>query len=151
MGDHTEAIEVVYDPETIRYEDLLTVFWASHNPINEPWSRQYRSAIFPADDAQEQLATRSKAARSKAVHRPLYTAIEAGARFWTAEDYHQKYRLRSEPALMKALAERYPDGGWVDSTAAARINGMLAGHPYTGDIADLGLTPAGEKLLSKKR
>lgn len=138
---------MVYDPEKISYGTLLSVFWDAHDPTARPWSVQYRSAIFPVDGEQMKLAQTSLAARETALEAEIHTAIEGGARFWTAEDYHQKYRLRGEPVLMKALAERYPDGGWVDSTAAARINGILGGFVYDGDIADLGLPPEAEARL----
>ena len=148
LGDHTESIQVVYDPEKISYGTLLSVFWDAHDPTNEPWSVQYRSAIFPTTDEQLALAEASKRAKAAALGEEIHTAIEAGARFWTAEDYHQKYRLRGEPVVMKALAERYPDGGWVDSTAAARINGILGGHGYVGEISDLGLPREAEAVLT---
>lgn len=54
--------------------------------------------------------------------------------FTRAEDYHQKYRLRRDPVLMKAFRELFPEErSFVDSTTAARVNGFLAGF---GDPAD---------------
>jgi peptide methionine sulfoxide reductase MsrA len=46
LGDHSETVEVVYNPEVVSYESMLKVFWESHNPVNRSWSRQYMSAIF---------------------------------------------------------------------------------------------------------
>lgn len=46
LGDHSETIQIDYDPTQISYGQLLEVFWNSHNPTYEPWSRQYMSIIF---------------------------------------------------------------------------------------------------------
>ena len=60
--------------------------------------------------------------------RPVRTEILPATRFTRAEDYHQKYRLRRHAELMRQLEAVYPDpGDFTDSTAAARLNGYLAG------------------------
>jgi len=87
MGDHTESVQVHYDPAKCSYEQLLTVFWSEHHPSGSQGSRQYRSAIFTHTPAQATAASAAKAALSyKAT-----TAIEP-YKFWTdAEEYHQNY------------------------------------------------------------
>ena len=82
----------------------------------------------------------------------VHTEVAALKRFWIAEDYHQKYRLRHEPELYDELRALYPEeGDFVNSTAAARINGFLDGHAsarrLAADIDRLGLSPAGIEQL----
>ncbi len=154
MGDHSEAIEITYDPDVVSYEQLLTVFWASHRPYNEPWSVQYRSAIFPADAEQAEAARRSMKGREAVTGETIYTAIEEGARFWSAETYHQKYRLQGDKALMAELARMYPgEKDFVGSTAAARINGYLAGYrddATEATLPELGLSEAGLAIVRER-
>ena len=56
LGDHTESIEVDYDPGIISYADLLKVFWRSHDPGSRSWSRQYIAAIFYHNEEQKKQA-----------------------------------------------------------------------------------------------
>lgn len=100
-GDHTghaEAVEVVYDPARVSYEDLLKAFWENHDPtaLNRQGpdvGTQYRSAIFWHSPAQEAAARASKERLEKtgAYRRPIVTEIAPAAEFWQAEDYHQQY------------------------------------------------------------
>ena len=55
MGDHTEAMQVDFDPLQIGYEDIATLFWKTHNPCATPYSRQYMSAIWYHDDQQQEF------------------------------------------------------------------------------------------------
>ncbi len=128
LGDHTESIRIVYDPERISYADLLRVFWDSHDPSLPAWSRQYRSALFVDGEEQRRIArdsTDTEAARRGA--RP-HTELEPVGIFWPAEDYHQKYRLRQDGLLLRELTRMYPAAErFRNSTAAARLNGFLDG------------------------
>ena len=97
---HTEAVEVVYDPSVIAYEDLLKVFWENHDPTQgmrqgNDVGTQYRSAIYVTTDAQ--LATAQK---SLEAFQPVVTAAGRGqitteigklGDYFYAEDYHQQY------------------------------------------------------------
>lgn len=128
LGDHTETIQIDYDPRVTSYEKMLEAFWAWHNPCRKSWSRQYRSVILYHNDTQKRLALHSRASveREKGA---VYTDVEPLAEFWLAEDYHQKYVLRRHPAFMKELAAIYPDPkDFVSSTVTARLNAFLAGH-----------------------
>ena len=127
LGGHSETIEMDYDPAVLTYEDLLAVFLASHSPTRPAYSTQYRSAVFYRTE-EERLNAEDMLARAQATLGPLHTALEPLDRFWRAEDYHQKYRLRSHGKLMAQFREMYAtDREIVDSTAAARINGWLDG------------------------
>jgi peptide-methionine (S)-S-oxide reductase len=93
---HAEAVLVEFDPERVSYEDLLGVFWASHDPtqLNRQGpdvGSQYRSAIFVHDEAQESAARESKERAQGRFDRPVVTEIVPSAEFWPAEDYHQRY------------------------------------------------------------
>ncbi len=152
LGDHAESIEIDYDPAVISYGELLEIFWKSHDPGSNPWSRQYMSAIFYHNEEQEKLAVESMKREEARTHRKIYTEISPAARFYPAEDYHQKYYLRQRPELIRELMTIYPsEEDFLNSTVAARLNGYLALKcPYTALQAELGdLLPPGEsrKLL----
>lgn len=152
LGDHSETVQIEYDPDVISYADLLDVFWEAHSPTSAPWSRQYMSIILYHNDEQRRLAEESKRQREQESGRRLYTEIVPHSRFYLAEDYHQKYYLRRETRLMADLRRRYPDeDDLVRSTAAARLNGYLAGYgslaQAEAELESLGLSPEGEQRL----
>ena len=95
---HAEAVEVSYDPARVSYDDLLRVFWESHDPTQRnrqvpDIGTQYRSAIFYHDPEQEAAARASKERleRSGVHKRPIVTEIVPAQTFYQAEDYHQQY------------------------------------------------------------
>jgi len=95
---HAEAVEVVYDPERISYDDLLQVFWKNHDPTTPnrqgpDVGEQYRSAIFFHTPEQAAAARASKAdlEASGRLQRPVVTQILRAGPFYQAEDYHQQY------------------------------------------------------------
>jgi peptide-methionine (S)-S-oxide reductase len=95
---HAEVVEVTYDPARVSYDDLLNVFWSSHDPttLNRQGpdrGAQYRSAIFYHDEAQKAAATTSKQ-RWGSMGRfssPIVTEITPASTFYRAEEYHQRY------------------------------------------------------------
>ena len=93
---HAEAIRVDYDPETISYADILDMFMATHDPtqLNRQGNdvgTQYRSAIFPLNEAQRAQAG-AAITRANAEHEGrVVTTIEGPAAWYPAEDYHQEY------------------------------------------------------------
>lgn len=98
---HAEAVRVVFDPQIIPYTALLGLFWQHHDPTQgmrqgDDIGSQYRSALFPQDDAQREAARASLAAFAQAMAdagdtRPITTALEPAAPFYYAEDEHQQY------------------------------------------------------------
>ena len=129
LGDHSETIQIEYDPEQVSYRELLAVFWNSHNPIYESYSRQYRSVIFNHNDQQKRLASETKAAEQLKRGSDVFTEITPIDEFYLAEGYHQKYYLRKIPEIKNELVAIYPEiEDLVASTAAARINGYLGGY-----------------------
>ena len=125
LGDHTETLQIDFDPEGITYEELLEIFWDSHDPSVPAYSSQYQSMILTHNDEQLRLALQSRDQRQAESERSILTAIKPLEDFYFAEDYHQKYYLRSRSDLKALLQQAYPEGiDWLNSTAVARLNGI---------------------------
>ena len=99
---HAEAVQVVYDPKKVTYEQLLDIFWHNIDPTVKDrqfcdGGSQYRSAIFYHDEAQRKAAEASKAAleKSKPFKEPIVTQIVMAGPFYPAEDYHQDYYTKN--------------------------------------------------------
>ena len=101
---HNEVVRVVFDPKQTSYEDLLKLFWESHNPTQgmrqgNDVGTQYRSGIYTYGEAQERAARASKAAYAEALGRAGYgevtTEILPAPEFYPAEDYHQQYLAKN--------------------------------------------------------
>ena len=103
---HTEAVLVVFDPKVTTYAQLLKVFWEGHDPTQgmrqgNDIGTQYRSGIYPENDAQAAAAEASKEAYQQALSAKgfgkITTEIVPAGEFYFAEDYHQQY-LAKNPA-----------------------------------------------------
>lgn len=145
LGGHSETVQIDYDPTRITYEELLDVYWESHNPTSPPWSRQYASIIFFHDEEQKRLATETRDREAAQYGSEVYTEILPFSEFYLAEDYHQKYRLQQVPEYVEAFQAIYPDAqDFVNSTAAARVNGLAGGYgtpaSLQAEIETLGLS-----------
>jgi len=101
---HAEVVEVIYDPEKVDYEDLLKVFWESHDPTEgmrqgNDIGTQYRSAIYTLDAEQKAIAGASKlsfqTALTAAGRGQITTDIREAPQFYYAEDYHQQYLAKN--------------------------------------------------------
>lgn len=113
----------------ISYEELLRIFWQSHDASSDPYSRQYMSAVFPMTDEQEETAQRVKKELEEQAGYVLQTAIIPLDKFYMAEEYHQKYYLQARSNFMLVFREFYPSAeDWINSTAAARVNGYWSGY-----------------------
>ena len=95
---HAEAIRIEFDPRQITFRDLLTVFFATHDPttVNRQGNdvgTQYRSAIFYDDDSQKREAESfiEELEQAGTFGRPIVTSLEPLTHFYEAENYHQKY------------------------------------------------------------
>ncbi len=95
---HAEVVHVTYDPNKVKYDQLLEVFWSNHDPtqLNRQGpdvGGQYRSAIFFHTPEQEAAARASKEwlEKSGRFRRSIETKIEPATEFYRAEEYHQKY------------------------------------------------------------
>jgi peptide-methionine (S)-S-oxide reductase len=103
---HSEVVLVVFDPRKISYADLVKIFWESHDPTQgmrqgNDVGTQYRSGIYYYNDAQREIAERSRDAYQPQLSRAGYGAITTeilpAPEFYYAEDYHQQY-LSKNPA-----------------------------------------------------
>ncbi|HRG45606.1 MAG: peptide-methionine (S)-S-oxide reductase MsrA [Leptospiraceae bacterium] len=95
---HLEAIQIIYDPQKVSYNDLLSIFWKQIDPTDADGQfvdrgKQYRSAIFYKSKEEKTLAEKSKQNldKSKRFNSPIVTEIIAATTFYPAEDYHQDY------------------------------------------------------------
>ena len=153
IGDHTETLQLDFDPSVISYGELLDEFLASHNACRAPFSTQYRSAIFVHDDDQRAQAEAKLRAFESERNDKAATSVEGYGGFTLAEDYHQKYRLRRDRALAAELEERYPElQDFVDSPTVTRANAFVAGYGDEGlrsrDLPRMGLTYVSQRRLS---
>lgn len=103
--NHAEVIEMEYDPTKISYDELLEVFWKSHdattlNRQGADVGTQYRSVIFYQNDEQKAIAEKYKAELNKtnAFGKPVVTEITKAQPFYVAENYHQDYYLKNGEA-----------------------------------------------------
>ncbi len=95
---HAECCQVIYDPSKVSFDELLEVFWKTHDPttLNRQGNdvgTQYRSVVFYHSQAQKNKAEHYKAAlnNSGAFNKPVVTTLEPYKNFYSAENYHQKY------------------------------------------------------------
>ncbi|XP_072378487.1 peptide methionine sulfoxide reductase isoform X1 [Diabrotica undecimpunctata] len=150
IGDHTEVIEIDFDPKAVSYEKLLNLFWKNHEyGLTTKIKKQYASVILYHNDEQKQLAEKSRKEEAEKHNVPLITDIVSAGPFYPAEDYHQKYRLQkhsllcNELSLTPALLQK--------SHAAARLNGYVAGvgtkDELEKDLVKLGLSEKAAELV----
>lgn len=125
IGDHTETVDIEFDPHKTSYETLLGYFWKWHSPTSSH-SRQYMSAIFYHDQEQKKLAEQTRDEQQKHLARPIVTVITEAGPFYEAEDYHQKYILRQHQTVLDRL--KLTDSELIKSKTACRLNGYLAGN-----------------------
>jgi peptide-methionine (S)-S-oxide reductase len=101
---HAEVVRVAFDPKRVRYEDLLRVFWESHDPTQgmrqgNDVGTQYRSGIYYTSEAQRLAAEASREANQKALraagHAEITTEIVPASEFYYAEEYHQQYLAKN--------------------------------------------------------
>jgi len=95
---HVEAVRIEYDPALISYNDLMEIFFYTHDPTTpnrqgNDVGEQYHSSIFYVDDAQKEAAEKyiSELNASGEYHSPVITTVRPLTRFYEAEDYHQRY------------------------------------------------------------
>jgi peptide-methionine (S)-S-oxide reductase len=155
LGDHTETLQLDFDPGKISYAKLLEVFWSTHNACADSGSRQYMSAIFYHDGGQKKLALESQQREAVKRGKAVTTKVLPLGPFYLAEDYHQKYMLRMQPELLREFEAMYPDAkGFLASTAVARVNGYLGGNgsetELRQDLSRLGLSARAQQRLLER-
>jgi peptide-methionine (S)-S-oxide reductase len=152
LADHAEAIDLVFDKEVITFEQLLDLFWSRRTPTRAP-SSQYRSALFCHDEAQLAIARASAEKQRTQLGHAIHTELTVGKYFYSAEDYHQKWRLRRHASLLRDLQRNYEtEAALLASTAAAKLNAYVAGNgtaeQLDRDMDRLGLSDSGRRQLA---
>jgi len=124
MTDYAESVIVYYDSEVVSYEDLLTAFFAGHDPtqLNRQGpdvGTQYRSAIFYADDRERELAKAymEKLEEQGKYDKPIVTKLSPLGTFYTAEGYHQDYIVHN------------PNQPYVVGVSMPKIKKFMKAHP----------------------
>lgn len=110
---HAEAVQIIFDPEVISFEDLLYVFWRTHDPttLNRQGAdvgTQYRSAIFSHNQKQKEIAEKSKVETDASGLWPgsIVTEISPLEKFYKAEEYHRDYyKLNSEQPYCRLVID----------------------------------------------
>jgi len=101
---HAEVVRVIFDPSKVSYDELLRVFWESHDPTQgmrqgNDVGTQYRSGVYVHDESQRRTAEASRAAYqarlTQAGHGRITTEIAPAGEFFYAEDYHQQYLAKN--------------------------------------------------------
>jgi peptide-methionine (S)-S-oxide reductase len=98
LTGHAEAVDIEYDPSQVTYQQLLEVFFSTHDPTTKnrqgaDVGTQYRSGVFYHDDEQKRIAEEviAKLDQARAFPRPIVTEVTKATTFYPAEDYHQDY------------------------------------------------------------
>jgi peptide-methionine (S)-S-oxide reductase len=131
IGDHSETIQIDFDPKIVSFEELLEIFWTSHTPEHYESNKQYMSAIWYHNEQQKLFALKT----AKALGFKVYTVMEP-FKFWTnAEYYHQKYLLQNKRGLME-LFDNFSEKEFIDSGLAAKLNGFVNGHANLANIEE---------------
>lgn len=129
LGNHTEAMQVDFDPNQISYEEIVNMVWQGHTPTRGAWDTQYMSAFWYENDDQLEVINVTKEQIAGNYMRSIKTPILPLETFYVAEDYHQKYSLQKYRDLMKKFNGMYPTfSDFLNSTAAARLNGFVSGR-----------------------
>ncbi|KAL6257383.1 hypothetical protein P5V15_010956 [Pogonomyrmex californicus] len=153
MGDHTEVIDIEYDPELVSYSYLLSLFWNNHEyGLTTKIKRQYMSLILYHDEEQRLLAEKSREQEQRKRGEVFITEIKKFTKFYPAEDYHQKYRLQSHPWLIETMGFTTPEL-LRTSPLAAKLNGYIAGagtlEQFERELPNLGLNEKSAQYLTK--
>jgi peptide-methionine (S)-S-oxide reductase len=130
---HAEAVEVSFDPKQISLHDLLVVFFTTHDPTTKDrqgpdTGTQYRSAVFPANDAQRAVAEAvvREVTDERLYGRPVVTEILPRTKFYPAEEYHRAY-FRRHPEQAYCQAVIAPKLAKFRKTHAERLASAWAG------------------------
>jgi len=125
IGDHSEAIQVDYDPDVLSFADLVDVAIDTHAVHRQTGKRQYQNILFYATVDEREII---EAALNGLAVPQVATRVEELASFTLAETYHQKYNLRNKRALLADFEDAgYDDAAIRESPAAAKYNAYVAG------------------------
>ncbi|XP_035721565.1 peptide methionine sulfoxide reductase-like isoform X2 [Vespa mandarinia] len=153
IGDHTEVIDIEFDPDVVSYAQLLSMFWNNHEySLITKIKRQYMSLILYHDEEQKMIAEKSKDHEQRERGETFVTEIKPFEKFYPAEDYHQKYRLQNHPWLIETTG--LTTGEILrTSPLAAKLNGYIAGvgslEQLEKDLPNFGLSDKAAQYIKK--
>ncbi|MDV6378317.1 peptide-methionine (S)-S-oxide reductase [Sporosarcina sp. GW1-11] len=129
IGYHTETVEIDFDPDIIRFEEILFHFWRNHYPNRDQYKgRQYLSSLRYRDEKQKSMMEQVKAKMEVELGELIETEITRLDHFTLAEERHQKYYLKRYPGVLEQLKDFYPlEELLLNSTFATRLNGFVKG------------------------
>lgn len=126
IKDHTETVRVEYDSSEVSYKELVNVAINAHNLKTPNRKRQYDNVIFYNTDEQKRTVEQLVEDNGYSMG-DIKTRIENRGSYYYAEDYHQKYRLRSRRTLEQQFTDQYTSEQFRDSALATKINSLVAG------------------------
>jgi peptide methionine sulfoxide reductase msrA/msrB len=152
IGDHTETIEIDYDPAVISYRKLIEIFFDRHDPHSPAYSTQYASLILYQNEKQHKTALAVKNELEVENGREIQIVIKKLDHFYLAEDYHQKYRLQQQRNFKNYYLDQMSMKQFINSPAVTKANGYISGSGervnIIKNIGKLGLsTELQERLL----
>ncbi|WP_423190407.1 peptide-methionine (S)-S-oxide reductase MsrA [Alkalibacterium sp. f15] len=139
IGDHTEAIQIDFDSSLLSYEDILQIYWDSHDAVKDRSfkGRQYLSLLIVHSTNQRETVELIKIEWEKRHGKTIGTEIQYDRPFYPAENRHQKYFLKRFPKAMESILPLFSDHQhFTDSTIAARLNGFVRENGRLNDIKD---------------
>jgi len=132
--DFTEVLQIQYDPELLSLDQLLTQFFEQHNTTRAPYSNKYRSVLFFQNEEQKEKMYQ-KVEEMLQKYGVIYTAVEPLGQFFEEVTRHQKYYLqRWKPVYKKWCQLHFGEESLVQSTLAARLNGLSRGSGTLEEI-----------------
>jgi len=150
---HTEVVEIDYDPEIISYEDLIGVFFASHNETLRPYDQRVKSLIFYRNENEHEIA-KKKLSEIRALapeDESVFTELKSFEVFYLAEPEHQNRSLKLEVSLYKELEQIFgADDKMLLSILVSKLNGYIYGYGDMEGALEL-LEQSGLSEASKTR
>ncbi|WP_046174158.1 peptide-methionine (S)-S-oxide reductase MsrA [Domibacillus indicus] len=131
MGDHTETVQIDFDPSILSFEHIIRTFWANHTSTHRVTykERQYMSLLLYHGKEQKQVIERVKKELEEERQESIETEIQPYAEFYPAEDRHQKYHVKRFKKAADMLRIHYPsEEAFTNSTVIARLNGFVKEH-----------------------
>jgi len=130
MGDHSECLQIDFDPNHITFDEIARHFWNSHNFNRGNYKgRQYLSIFLYQDTYQKEVLEKIKQEIEEAKLQPIGTEIAPLDQFTLAEERHQKYYLKRYSNATQKLREHFlTEEAFTDATLVARLNSFVKGY-----------------------
>lgn len=131
--DHTETVRVEYDASVTSYRELVDFAIEIHNPNSKNRKRQYDNVIFYSDNEEKDILEKTIENKGYSPEN-IETRLERLDEYYFAENYHQKYKLRSRRTLEQQFMQEYTEEEFRDSALATKMNAVVAGNLDTSEL-----------------